>query len=202
MVGLAFYCILTGIVIIIFFTIFGNFINLGSKFSPEILSQYGGFIAGSAGVIFSLATYLLIYETFKTQKKQQFESIFFQLLLNFNSFRTQEIIKDNSNFWNELIIEFGLNDDGRILTEHAVCQIDKKYHEQLFYYCCLLNSILCYLDIDTRNTIYKSFYFNIVNNQISDNEKSALSVLIKYLYKTEFPQIRFYYAKDTCCSIH
>lgn len=64
---------------------FKPFSTLDSKTASEL----GGFIGGFVGTFWSAATVILIYITFKKQsefnKKQQFESYFFNMLNTFNS---------------------------------------------------------------------------------------------------------------------
>jgi len=76
---------------VIIFTLIGNFIDFNGKFSPIVLSYYGGFIGGTVGILFSLAGYLIINKSFRLQKRQSFESLFFSAFKEFNEFRTKQI---------------------------------------------------------------------------------------------------------------
>ena len=81
---LAFFLILLGFSSIIYFT-FNEAFNDGSKVvNPNLAAQYGTFIGGFVGVLFSLAGVLLLFETLNSQKfafqRQQFENSFFHLL--------------------------------------------------------------------------------------------------------------------------
>jgi putative phage abortive infection protein len=76
--------IITGVIMLLFFTFFGNFINKGASFNPDLLSQYGSFVGGFIGALFSLAGSFLLFENLKLQSQQQSENIFFQYL-NFHN---------------------------------------------------------------------------------------------------------------------
>lgn len=55
-----------------------------NRIDPEKASQIGGFIGGIVGVFWTAAAAVLIYATFQEQKKftqkQQFETVFFQMI--------------------------------------------------------------------------------------------------------------------------
>ena len=83
--------IIIGLLIGLIITIVGNYIDINAHFDPDILAKYGSFIGGTVGVFFSLAGYFIIYEGIRTNKINQYENTFFNLIASFNEFRTQNI---------------------------------------------------------------------------------------------------------------
>lgn len=73
-----------GIGLIIHFSLSAAFNDGSGQLNPSLANNYGGFIGGLVGPIFSLAGFLLLYETILVQQKsfeiQQFETKFFELI--------------------------------------------------------------------------------------------------------------------------
>lgn len=73
-----------GLTIIIVFLFFKAFNDWSFIINSKLASEYGAFVGGIAGSLFTLAAFLLLYETLIAQKIafqiQQFESNFFELL--------------------------------------------------------------------------------------------------------------------------
>lgn len=94
-ISIALISLIFGIIIILFFTLFKPFNNWSCNLSSELLAQYGNFIGGSIGTLFSFITLIFLYATLVEQstnnKKQSFENTFFNLL------KTQQEISNNIN---------------------------------------------------------------------------------------------------------
>lgn len=108
-VHIAFSITIFGFIIILIFIFAQPFNDCSFKPNSELFGQFGDFIGGFVGSLFSLAGFLLIYETFKLQKtaidKQKeaivqqkdisdvdrFENLFFNLLKNYQDVK-KEII--------------------------------------------------------------------------------------------------------------
>jgi hypothetical protein len=73
-----------GISLMIYFACIKSFNDYSFQINPDLASQYGTFISGLVGPIFTLVGFLLIYETIKRQRedfdKQQFENRFFEMV--------------------------------------------------------------------------------------------------------------------------
>lgn len=84
---LAWILIGIGVIILIYFCIItkvNNFWIWGEKINFEVTGQFGDFIGGVVGTVFALAGTILIFLTFKEQikqnKKEGFESTFFEMI--------------------------------------------------------------------------------------------------------------------------
>ena len=70
---------------LIFYFAFNSSFNDGSGIiNPELASQYGSFISGIVGPVFSIVGFLILYITITSQQEsskiQQFETKFFELI--------------------------------------------------------------------------------------------------------------------------
>jgi hypothetical protein len=72
------------LILTIYFSVFHNRL---SQLSDD-WGNFGGYIAGTAGVLFSLLSFILIYFTFFEQRKNSFENTFHQLIINYSSIIT------------------------------------------------------------------------------------------------------------------
>lgn len=81
---LAFLLILLGFSCIVYFSFSDAFNDWSFVLNSNLAAQYGTFIGGFVGSLFSLAGVLLLFETLNSQKfafqRQQFENSFFHLL--------------------------------------------------------------------------------------------------------------------------
>jgi hypothetical protein len=68
----------------LYFLIFHKRLSLSSS----DWGNFGSYLAGTAGVLFSLVNFVLIFFTFKEQRKDSFENIFAQLISNYNNLLT------------------------------------------------------------------------------------------------------------------
>ena len=73
-----------GVALMIIYACITSFNDWSWIIKPELASQYGSFISGIVGSLFTLVGFLLIYETIRRQRinfeKQQFESKFFEMV--------------------------------------------------------------------------------------------------------------------------
>jgi prepilin signal peptidase PulO-like enzyme (type II secretory pathway) len=177
--------IICGIVIIIGFTVFGNYVDFDAELSPEMLSKYGGFIGGTVGVLFSLAGYFLIFEGLVINKKNQFENTFFNLVTSFNNFRTQNIgleFRENKNetyqlkkgyeFF-EIVMHKQINPYRRNENELNDTDISsnlKAHKSQLSQYYGQINMILYKIKESSLNENEKQFYIEYLQSILSEIE--------------------------------
>ncbi len=86
--GVAFGLIMIGLIVIIYFTFHRSFNDGSGNLNPVLASNFGAFISGVVGPIFSLAGIILIYQTILLQKQSfeqnQFQNHYFALIRTFN----------------------------------------------------------------------------------------------------------------------
>ncbi|MCF8370971.1 MAG: putative phage abortive infection protein [Bacteroidales bacterium] len=101
-----------GFIIIVIFSIFLPFNDWSFQLNSELFGQYGSFIGGLAGSIFSLSAMFLLYETLKLQKRtvdiEDFERTFFNLL------KTQQELTEGIR-----VYSFTLNNDFNKVSHKA-----------------------------------------------------------------------------------
>jgi hypothetical protein len=73
--------LILALILIIYFSSFDNRLSQSS----DDWGNFGGYLAGTAGVLFSLFSFILIYYTFFEQRKNSFENTFHQLVINYSS---------------------------------------------------------------------------------------------------------------------
>jgi len=101
-VKVSFYSIIFGIVLTVLFSLISPFNDWSFYADPQLFSNFGDFIGGLVGPLFTLAGFFLIYKTFRTQQKtleqqniarldqqkifeqERFETTFFNLINNQN----------------------------------------------------------------------------------------------------------------------
>lgn len=199
-----------GFLLLLFFTIFGNFIH-GKTFDPDLLSKYGGFIGGFIGSLFSLAGAFLLFENLKQQSQQQFENIFFQYL-NFHNENVKSLTiidgyysyqnspfrcnynkkhKDRQYFsclkdWQgELFWVMTFEEPKRNCLDLALISYEKifiRHQNELGYYYRNLYNIFKLIDRHWKNNGQKKNYFDIVRAQLSKDEL----FLLYYNLRTEW----------------
>lgn len=140
-VKIAFFLITIGLLVIGLFMCIAPFNDWSTEVDPNLFGQYGSFIGGFAGSLFSLAGFFLLYktliaqqETLKNQKddsviqkeaidKERFETTFFNLL------NVQQNITDKikANFWTiiELDKEKIVEVSGRDFFLHSKIELTK-----------------------------------------------------------------------------
>lgn len=196
----AWILIVVGVLVIIIFTLFGNFLNTNGSLSPQIMANYGTFIGGTAGIIFTLAGYFLIFSTLKTSKKQQFEITFHNRFSLFQEFRSKQIAlkvtdKDNGDekvhygilFFDYLFtkqMEFNKGEKKNIQYFTKNFEIHRAQFEQYFgfFEMCLsslFESNLTQKDI-TRNA-------DFLQNLLSEQEKLIFSIMKHIVNPHQFP---------------
>lgn len=185
-----------GILIVAIFTIIGNFIYLNGTFSPNILSYYGGFVSGTVGVLFSLAGYLIINKSFRLQKKQSFESLFFNTYKGFNDFRTNQIgllylpkeltnttkpreLHSGYKFF-ETIFSSSLgftefNDGTHKTNKKEIRTVFVKNRSQMSHYFSHLNMLIYAVEKSDSSKVDKNFYMKYLSDQLSDQEKFLIN---------------------------
>src|SRR4030042_6273072 len=101
-ISISFYSIIIGLVLTILFVLIKPFNDWSFNSNPQLFSNYGDFIGGLVGPLFTLAGFFLIFKTFRTQQEtlqrqddlrsdqqkvfeqERFETTFFNLLKNQN----------------------------------------------------------------------------------------------------------------------
>jgi len=182
--NLGFLLIVVGIIVFLVFTLFGNFVHFPGKFDPESLSKYGGFIGGTVGSIFTLAGFLIIYESFRLQKRQLFENSFFNLFSQFNDFRfnqigliyveneTERYLQGHSFFQEVFEKELGLSSYKSTTTIEKVDLVYKMHRSHLGRFLGHVNIIVYYLESNSEISIKeRDFYFSYLLSQLSEQEK-------------------------------
>jgi hypothetical protein len=189
-----------GILIAAIFTLTGNFIYIDGEFSPTILSYYGGFIGGTVGVFFSFAGYLIINKSFNIQKRQSFESLFFNSFKEFNEFRTKQIgllyLPPEQSLTNEprklhtgyqffetiFTCSLGFNEkNNRINYKTNKANIEAVFFEnrsQMSHYFSHLNMLIYSVERAELNKNDKEFFLSYLKDQLSDQER-----FLVYYYK-------------------
>ncbi|GAF05934.1 hypothetical protein [Saccharicrinis fermentans] len=181
-----FILIALGIMLSFYFLIEGNFLIWDGVLDPEQLARFGGLIGGTIGVIFSLAAYILIYETFRLQKKQQFESMFFSLFNEFNNFRYNYFSIDHScekiapgikafTYFIEGTDCLGLKTSKHTISEKDFKNIAIKFKSQLNKFCSHLDMILYLLNKQSElNNTEKKYYLKYILSQLTEHERFLL----------------------------
>ena len=200
-----------GWIFIILGIIFGGvvviFINYNIAFlDQEKLSNYGSFIGGTIGVLFSLAGYLLVFEGLRINKKHQFENTFFSLVNSFNEFRTKNIgmeYKKNDDeipqhqvgyMFFEILMHKQINSINKeiatISDEHIGKQMEI-HKSQLSQFFGQINMIIYKIDNSKLKVNEKMFYIAYLHSILSEIEL----FLIKKYYLI-FPEEKFKFLKQ------
>ena len=120
--GLSFGALGFGIMIWYFFMLIPNHLNINYELSIDKSAQIGDFIGGVVATLFSIAAFLLLYETLITQKQEIKEN---KGILLKQSFETNlfQMINMHNDFVKEFDIHADVNDpegkmkSGSIITE-------------------------------------------------------------------------------------
>jgi len=208
--NLGFVLIVIGLLIAIYFTIFGNFMVVNSKFDPDILSKYGGFIGGTVGILFSLAGYLIIFETFRLQRKQQFENTFFNLFSQFNDYRTNQI--GLLNLENEkyeinkgyMFFEILFEKDLGLKGSFSKTNFEKiksaliKHSSHLGRFYSHINMLIHFIyNSNSLNKSEQEFYMNYLHNQLSAKERFIVKFYFFHPNYKDFDYLKQLDIKDT-----
>ncbi len=132
--------------IILFLANFGGFTT---AIDSDKLDHFGSFIGGLVGAIWSLASFILLYISLKTQKAEKFETTFFNLLnlyqsqisKNIDKERTtrsilqivgQELVDYSNNYDclrlnDEKLLEFSLKEDKKELFNIHLLKINEYF---------------------------------------------------------------------------
>jgi hypothetical protein len=191
--NLGFLFIVGGIIVFLSFTIFGNFVHYPGKLDPETLSKYGGFIGGTVGSLFTLAGFLIIYEGFRIQKRQLFESTFFNLFIQYNDFRFNQIglvVKKEGVQNYHLGYEFfqivfeeelGLFAYKSTTTIEKIIQVLKLHANHIGRLLGHVNIIVYYIESNSElKNNEKEFYYSYLMSQLSEQEKFLIHFHDRY----------------------
>jgi len=175
-----------GIVYIVIFTIIGNFLNPYGVFDPEMLSKYGGFIGGTAGIIFSTIGYFLVYEALKQNKTTQFENSFYTLFNSFQEYRTKYIaleykgeLKYGIEFFETLFIK-QFEKENKTLAQQNETVVKSQLCVQrsvLSQYFGIINALLKKVYESELPKKNKAFYIDFINCVLNGQEKFLIKKL-------------------------
>lgn len=184
---LAFIFSVLGIILMIYFACDSSFNDWNWELNPELASQYGSFISGIIGSLFTLVGFLLIYETLRQQRidfeKQQFEARFFELVryhrenVQLMTYKSAYSKEGETTTGRQVIVELKkqCNDiikDIKVLLPKTKLQTDKQYTEEILKIAIL---IFYYgVSLRTKNTVLK-----ILNKYIPDDKERIIKELRK-----------------------
>jgi uncharacterized membrane protein len=195
------------------------FINFKNGFSGvnSDWGNFGGYIAGTVGICFSLLGVILIYITFFQQRKQQFENAFQQYISNYYSLLN--LIKERwlhrasekvFNYKGERIVEFDkdrkdrgnpIYQTGREIFGNAIGYIATSNEKDTFieifsihnnvfqHYCSYLIELFNIIDNNDELTVdERKTYIKRFLSILSTYELAFFAFYIKYLYSGVKPE--------------
>jgi hypothetical protein len=193
---LGWWIITFGLIIALVFTLTGNFIEFGSKLSPDNLSKYGGFIGGTVGILFSLAGYVLIYETLKTSKFKQFEDSFFTRFALFHEFRAKQIVLQHDGslkygtefftvlFYVQMNIKLGEKKTLKYYKDNLTI-----HKGQFSYYFGLFEMCLSSIYENNIHEEQKKKFLNFLDSMLSEQEQFIFCMFDEFMTKKSYPLV-------------
>jgi len=176
-----------GIILMIYYASISSFNDWHWKINPELASQYGSFISGITGPIFTLVGFLLIYETIRRQRidfdKQQFETKFFELVRYHRENVEQMTFKNsysktgNITTGRQVIVELkkqchDIVEDIMLLIPKHNNQTDKEYIENILK----ISILIFYYGVSKRT---KDTVLRILDNYIPTDKERIINELRK-----------------------
>lgn len=188
--------VLIGILTVIVFLLKTPFNDWSFHPNPNLFAQYGSFIGGVVGTLFSLAAVFFLYETLRFQKKSfdidNFERTFFNLL------KTQqeitEVIKAYSFSINDDLAEIGYIAKGREFFQFAK-------HDLAMIWKNIINPE--YLEVfDPKDISEIQYISNKIDNIKESNNIPSIDKDIEienviYEYKLKYTNFAYKFSKDT-----
>ncbi len=173
------------------FLFLANFGGFTTTIDSDKLDHFGSFIGGLVGAIWSLASFILLYISLKTQKAEKVETTFFNLLNLYqlqisknidieNTTRSilqivgQELVDIPNNYDclalnDEKLLEFSLKEDKKELFNNHLLQINE-YFKTVKY---IIDFVLRSKATDKQN------YLNILYFHFSIEEKECIEFFTK-----------------------
>lgn len=200
-----FFSIAVGIVVIILFMFIAPFNDWSWEANSTLFSQYGDFIGGFVGTIFSFAGFLLLYKTLITQQEalniQKNDSLIQKNAIDnerfettsFNLLNTQQNIADNieATFYEETLNgKRSLSIKGRKIFIHAIKEL-KKINGSIFgsKYNEYNEDIVEYLKIQAHEAFNPQNREEYMLPSEAQENKRENNELIKELYANKFYNI-------------
>lgn len=185
-------------IIILIVPVFIYLINFKNGISTENCDwgNFGDYLSGTIGVLFSFFSIFLIYLTFTEQRNQQYEYVFNQILSDYSSILN--LIKER---WLQTTSDANGNpiyQNGREIFGNAVGYIDIQNSKEKFieifsihinvfdhYFNFIINSILSIFNDTQLKDECKNDYLKRISSQFSFYELVFFGYYILYLNKNE-----------------
>jgi hypothetical protein len=167
------------------------------------LTDYGGFIGGTVGALFSLSGFLLIYETLKINKIKQFEDNFFSRFKFFHEFRMNQIALNYTKggiectergtdffdyiFNKQLSLEIGKKVSLDYYTKHL-----KIHKYQFYYYFSFFELCLSSINESSLKQKQKQSYYSYLSNLLTQQEQFVFSIYEVIVEEKNFPLIKIF----------
>ena len=200
-----FYFIITAVFIILSIICFTwriwSSLSMQSPINPEIWGQFGDFVGGTLGVVFSLISVMLVVWTFKTQNEtaetQRFNDLFFELLkvyqsevkeLNGEYERIIDIKKENTEKKSFKISKERIQYTDKDFFDEEKNIRQEKYRHLKSYEKNVNRALNFYMLFYTNNrskmaayfrTLYRIFELIDKSNKISEHQKKEYAKIVR-----------------------
>lgn len=201
--------IIIGIITAITFLIIGNYIIIPGSFDPYMIYLFSGFMGGTIGSLFSLAGYIIIYNSFQSQQKQNIESVYFNMFENFNRLRFNFLVSkiDDKEFYGisifiEVYKKIGLKtEDLHEIESIRLNNFIQPYFNEIFCYISSLESLMLHLENSKDDLMnYFDIYFSQLVLSLSDYERYI--IVLYYYSKSTYDNQLINKIKSTPNTVH